>query len=124
MCRPHLKPSSQIKTLMNPKRRYLLYVVLAGALAVTSVARAGVLTNLGTAEEAYIYAFPMIAAYKAMYEFNIDKSSGQYKTGFNQIWNDSHVFTPKDTAIVTPNSDTPYSMVQADLRAEPIVLCV
>ena len=30
----------------------------------------------------------------------------------------------KDTAIVTPNSDTPYSMVQADLRAEPIVLCV
>ncbi len=24
----------------------------------------------------------------------------------------------------TPNSDTPYSMVQADLRAEPMVLCV
>ena len=34
------------------------------------------------------------------------------------------MFTPKDTAIVTPNSDTPYSMVQMDLRAEPIVLCV
>ena len=34
------------------------------------------------------------------------------------------VFTPKDTAIVTPNSDTPYSMLQADLRAEPIVFCV
>ncbi len=31
---------------------------------------------------------------------------------------------PKDTAIVTPNSDTPYSMVQADLRVEPLVLCV
>ncbi len=27
------------------------------------------------AEQAYIYAFPMIAAYKAMYEFNVDKSS-------------------------------------------------
>ncbi|HXX85566.1 MAG TPA: DUF1254 domain-containing protein [Casimicrobiaceae bacterium] len=77
-----------------------------------------------TAEEAYIYGFPMIAAYKAMYEFNIDKSSPQYKVPFNEIWNDSHTFTPKDTAIVTPNADTPYSFVQADLRAEPIVFCV
>jgi hypothetical protein len=75
-------------------------------------------------EEAYIYGFPMIAAYKAMYEFNIDKSSSQYKTGFDHIWNDSKTFTPADTAIVTPNADTPYSMVQADLRAEPIVFCV
>jgi len=58
-----------------------------------------------------------------MYEFNIDKSSGQYKTAFNEIWNDAHVFTPKDTAIVTPNSDTPFSMVQMDLRVEPLVLC-
>jgi hypothetical protein len=34
------------------------------------------------------------------------------------------VFTSKDTAIVTPNSDTPYSMLEVDLRAEPIVFCV
>jgi hypothetical protein len=34
------------------------------------------------------------------------------------------VFTYKDTAVVTPNSDTPYSFVGLDLRAEPIVLCV
>jgi hypothetical protein len=32
------------------------------------------------AEEAYIYGFPMIAAYKAMYEFNVDTSSSQYQT--------------------------------------------
>jgi hypothetical protein len=76
------------------------------------------------AEEAYVYAFPMIAAYKALYQFNVDKTSSQYKGPFNTIANDSQVFTYKDTAIVTPNSDTPYSMVQADLRAEPIVLCV
>src|SRR5208282_3511495 len=31
---------------------------------------------------------------------------------------------PKDTAIVVPNSDTPYSFVGMDLRAEPLVLCV
>ena len=76
------------------------------------------------AEEAYVYAFPMIAAYKAMYQFNVDRASSQYKGPFNQIVNESHVATPKDTAIVTPNSDTPYSMLQLDLRAEPIVLCV
>jgi hypothetical protein len=76
------------------------------------------------AEQAYVYAFPMIAAYKALYQFNIDTRSSQYKGPFNTIANEARVFTPKDTAIVTPNSDTPYSMVQMDLRAEPIVLCV
>jgi hypothetical protein len=75
-------------------------------------------------EQAYVYGFPMIAAYKAMYQFNVDKSNSQYKAPFNQMWNDAKVFTPKDTAIVTPNSDTPYSMLQVDLRAEPIVFCV
>jgi hypothetical protein len=75
-------------------------------------------------KQAYIYGFPMIAAYKAMYEFNIDRTNSQYKGPFNQIWSDSHTFTPKDTAIVSPNADTPYSVLQADLRAEPLVICV
>jgi len=75
-------------------------------------------------QQAYHYAFPMIAAYKAMYQFNIDKTSPQYRGPFNQVMSDSRVSTPKDTAVVTPNSDTPYSMLQADLRAEPIVFCV
>lgn len=75
-------------------------------------------------QQAYVYSFPMIAVYKAMYQFNVDKSHSQYKTAFNQIWNDSRVSTPKDMAIVTPNSDTPYSMLQVDLRAEPMVFCV
>ncbi len=75
-------------------------------------------------KQAYIYAFPMIAGYKAMNEFNIDKTNSQYKGPFNTIISDANVFTPKDTAIVTPNSDTPYSMLQVDLRAEPIVFCV
>jgi len=75
-------------------------------------------------KQAYIYVFPMIAGYKAMNEFNIDKTNSQYKGPFNTIINAANVFTPKDTAIVTPNSDTPYSMLQVDLRAEPIVFCV
>ena len=52
------------------------------------------------------------------------KSNSQYKGPFNTVVNEARVFTPKDTSIVTPNSDTPYSIAQLDLRAEPIVLCV
>jgi len=76
------------------------------------------------AEEAYLYGFPMIVGYKVMYEYNIDRASGQFKAPFNEINNEARVFTPKDTAISTPNSDTPYSIAQLDLRAEPIVLCM
>jgi hypothetical protein len=75
-------------------------------------------------QQAYVYGFPMIAAYKAMYELNVDKTNAQYKGPFNQVLNTAQVFTPKDTAVVTPNSDTPYSFLQADLRAEPLVFCV
>src|SRR5215472_15065012 len=61
-------------------------------------------------QKAYVYAYPMIANYKAMYEFNIDKSSPQYKGPFNTVVSDSNVFTPKDTAVLMPNLDTPHSM--------------
>ena len=40
------------------------------------------------------------------------------------LGNEARVFTYKDTTIVTPNSDTPYSLAGLDLRAEPMVLCV
>jgi len=62
--------------------------------------------------------------YAVMNEFVLDKNSGQYKAPFNEMYNDARVFTYKDTAIVTPNSDTPYSMVRLDLRAEPMVITV
>jgi hypothetical protein len=76
------------------------------------------------AEEAFVYGFPMVMNYGTLYEYAVDKSSSQYKAPFNQISNTARVFTPKDTAIITPNSDTPYSLLWMDLRAEPIVLSV
>lgn len=76
------------------------------------------------AEEAFIYGLPIVMNYAVMYEYVVDKNSGQYKAPFNQIHNEARVFTYKDTAIVTPNSDTPYSLLWMDLRAEPMVLSV
>lgn len=76
------------------------------------------------AEEGFIYGLPIVMNYAVQYEFVIDKNSGQYKGPFNKIANDSQVFTYKDTAVVTPNSDTPYSMLWLDLRAEPMIISV
>jgi hypothetical protein len=70
-------------------------------------------------QEAYTDGFPMIAAYKAVCQFNVDKANSQYKAP--QIWNSSKVFTSKETAIVTPDSYTPYYMLRVGLRTGPIV---
>jgi hypothetical protein len=76
------------------------------------------------AEEGFIYGLPIVMNYAVMYEYAVDKNSGQFKAPFNQIKNEPNVYTYKDTAIITPNSDTPYSFVWMDLRAEPMVLSV
>ncbi|UGY08585.1 DUF1254 domain-containing protein [Phyllobacterium pellucidum] len=76
------------------------------------------------AEEGFIYGLPLVMNYGVMYEYAVDRNSGQFKAPFNEIKNEPNVFTYKDTAIVTPNSDTPYSFVWLDLRAEPVVLSV
>jgi hypothetical protein len=76
------------------------------------------------AEEGYIYGLPLVMNYASMYAIAIDKDSGQFLAPFNQIKNEARVYTYKDTAVVTPNSDTPYSVLWLDLRAEPIVLSV
>jgi hypothetical protein len=76
------------------------------------------------AEEGFIYGLPIVMNYAVMYEYAVDKTGPQFKAPFNQINNEARVFTYKDTAIITPNSDTPYSILWLDLRAEPVVLSV
>src|SRR5208282_1538181 len=86
--------------------------------------RPGIAETKAIAEQGFIYGLPIVMNYAVMYQFCADKSSSQYKAPFNVIHSDHRVFTYEDTAIVTPNSDTPYSMVWMDLRAEPIVLSI
>lgn len=76
------------------------------------------------AEEGFIYGLPIIMNYAVMYEYAVDRDSGQFKAPFNHLYNEARVFTYKDTAVVTPNSDTPYSLLFMDLRREPVVLSV
>jgi hypothetical protein len=88
---------------------------------------AAVLTKEETkaiAEEGFIYGLPIVMNYGVMYEYVINKNSSQYKAPFNKLYNMRRVATPEDTAIVTPNSDTPYSLGFMDLRAEPMVISV
>ncbi|MBP9901197.1 MAG: DUF1254 domain-containing protein [Verrucomicrobia subdivision 3 bacterium] len=84
----------------------------------------GLAETKSIAEEAFIYGLPIVMNYAVMQEFCVDKNSGQYKGPFNHIANEARVFTYRDTAVVTPNSDTPYSMLWLDLRAEPMVISV
>jgi len=74
------------------------------------------------AKEAYVYGFPMVDNYRVQHSYFVDSHSPEYKGDWNQVHSIARVYTPTDTAIQTPNSDTPYSMLGADLRAEPLVL--
>lgn len=116
-------------------KRDLLRSAAFAAIAVTTTKPAPVHAQAGNdlsnffkikdiAESGFIYGLPIVMNYAVMYDYAVDRNSGQFKAPFNQIKNESNVFTYKDTAVVTPNSDTPYSFVWMDLRAEPIVLSV
>jgi hypothetical protein len=76
------------------------------------------------AKEAYVYGFPIVDNYRVQHTYWMDRTNPEYKGPWNQIWNSAQLFTPADKAIQTPNSDTLYSFVGADLRSEPLVLTV
>ena len=77
------------------------------------------------AEEAYIYAFPMLMGYRNAYATFLQPASPAYRgpanTGpFGEAVTLDYTF--KD--VITPNADTPYSMGLLDLRGGPVVLTV
>ena len=76
------------------------------------------------AKEAYIYGFPMVDGYRIQYAYFVDRKNPEFKAPWNQIRNMPRVFTPNDKVVQIPNSDTPYSTLGLDLRAEPMVITV
>jgi hypothetical protein len=112
--------------MKTTRSQNLIAAVLISSLALATIQAADITPaeTKAIAEEGFVYGLPIVMNYAVMYEYSVDKNSGQYKAPFNQIKNEARVFTYKDTAVVTPNSDTPYSFAWLDLRAEPIVLSV
>src|SRR5205807_7563831 len=105
----------------------ILVAALAAVMGLTFTARAADVTPAearAIAKEAYIYGFPIVDNYRVQHAYWVDKTTPEYKGSWNQIWNSARLFTPADTAIQTPNSDTLYSFIGADLRSEPLVLTV
>ena len=95
-----------------------------GPSAAFADSRPGIIEAAKIAEAGFIYGLPIVMNYAVLYDFVIDKTSAEYKGPFNAIVNEARVFTYKDTSVITPNSDTPYSMLWLDLRAEPVVISV
>ena len=76
------------------------------------------------AKEATIYGFPIVDNYRIQYTYFVDRGGSEYKGEWNRLFNTARVYTPEDKAVQTPNSDTPYSFIGADLRTEPLVFSV
>jgi len=76
------------------------------------------------AREAYIYGFPIVDNYKAMFAFAIDADGKAYEAPFNTLKHRENVITRADAAVVTPTLDTSLAFLWMDLRAEPVVLGV
>jgi hypothetical protein len=109
------------------RRSFVCGIALIPAFRLTAAgAQTGVAPEeaRAIAKEAYIYGFPMVDSYRIQHAYFVDTKNPEYKGPWNQIINTPRVYTPADTAIQTPNSDTPYSWLGLDLRTEPMVLTV
>ena len=72
------------------------------------------------AEEAFIYAYPIVHGYRAIHWLGVRKG------GFNRLDHYRHIIDPSDdlNKEVQINLDTLYTLVPFDMRSEPLVLTV
>src|ERR1700710_819870 len=98
---------------MLTKRDLLRSAALAAVTASTTKAvpaqaqatadRPGFFKAKDIAEAGFIYGLPIVMNYAVMYEYAVDRNSGQFKAPFNQINNEARVFTYNDTALINPH---------------------
>jgi hypothetical protein len=83
-----------VKGTMRTTKRTFISATLAGAIAVSIFTGSATLTTVCAAdmtpaeiktiaEEGFIYGLPIVMNYAVMYEYCVDKNSGQYKAPFN-----------------------------------------
>jgi hypothetical protein len=81
--------------------------------------------EIGTiAEEAYVYAFPMMMGYRFAFASFLMPGIPSHRGPANTLHGKAATFDHTFKDVITPNADTPYSMALLDLRAEPVVLQV
>jgi len=76
------------------------------------------------AEEAYIYAYPILDNYKTMFLLSIWEESPAYEAPMNVLLNKAELSGPESTTVVRPNNDTYYTQAILDLQREPMVISV
>ena len=109
-----MKPSIKSGTGVVAATFLLIYVVSAQGF---QQAPEGIET---LAEEAYIFAFPMLENYRTMYRSVADQQSRVDPQRFNRFTHNASLAGPESRLVVRPNNDTLYSTAWLDLRSEPI----
>ena len=76
------------------------------------------------ARDGMIWGYPLVDSFRIQHSYFVDSNNREFKAPWNRLNHEARVYTAADTALQTPNSDTPYSQLGADLRTEPLVLSV
>lgn len=76
------------------------------------------------AEEAYVFAVPLLEFYKTMYRDSLDESASTFRGRLNHVWHNRDLAGPEARRVVRPNNDNLYSRAWLDLRDGPVVLTV
>jgi hypothetical protein len=76
------------------------------------------------AREAYAFFFPMLMGYRFLFGVNLAPGLPSYVAPVNTLDGRPETVDHTSEDVITPNSDTPYSIANLDLRTEPMVLSV
>jgi len=112
------------KPVENTLKRIVMLVLLT-MLTHGQVSAATALTPAEArviAKQAYIYGFPLVDHYRVQYTYFQDRQHPEFKAPWNTLHNTARIYTSDDKSFPSPNADTPYSQLGADLRTEPLVL--
>lgn len=93
-------------------------IVLIAVISVAAIlAVAAAVGTIRRAVRVYVYGLPVAMNYATMVDYVVNAKSPNFKNvGFNEFHHESRTYSYKDTSIVTPNADTPYSSAVLDLR--------
>ena len=75
-------------------------------------------------EKAYYFSYPILQGYQALFGISIAKQSPSYFGELNGVYSKPFTLNPSYTAVVSPNADTPYTLLNLDLSTEPMVYSV